>query len=233
MQFDDLAITKLTNIALRGFFTRVVDVVVTEMGDFEGTRGATFASAQKAYDDAIELISSPKQSLKLFDTECDRTWNYLDRQAKLSDDHYEEARRTAAAAVTEAMVGENPTKRAYGVEYPAISAALARLEALPRETLVLAKVDEVVEHLRESYDAFMQAQADENARRAARENGLAAKCRTALCDAWNAYKPVLEIAADDHENAQKAIMRINEVIAEYRQIIIRKTSKAEPVSPEA
>ncbi len=232
MQIDEFAITKLTNIAFRGFFTRVIDVLSAEKVELEGTRATAFLEAQQAYDSAIELISAPKQSLKAFDSDCDFTWNYLDRQAKLSDDHYEEARRIAAAQVNEAMVGPNPTKLTYTKEYPTISAALERLEALPRETLVLAKVDEIVDHLRKTYDAFMKAQSDETARRAARENGLAAKCRAALNAAWDAYKPVLEISADTNEKAKKAISLINEIVEEYRQVIARKTATIAPKKPE-
>ena len=217
--------SRLSHCEFRSLYVRIHKVL--EKQSLSGTRADAFFEAFEAFSQAVDESMRCRRSIKAYDLDADRAWIYLMAQARTTKLHYEAVHREAGEKVYKIISSfGNITRHPYNVEYAEMLQALNQLEALDPVILKNAFVDDIVTHLHDCYDAFIQAQSDETAHQASFQYGIVKSTREALVAAWGKLAAWLDVRAEDDPGINQAIIEIN-------NIDLETTSKRSGRKPEA
>jgi len=208
--FSTIKLSNLTNDSFRTLYVRI-HLEIAHLPDCK--RKAAFEQAWADFEKAMDDSTKLRRSLKDYDADCDKAWLMLMAQLRASSIHFDSARANAAIIINGIIepIG-NLTDLPYEIEYALIRKALNQIAEIDPAILQAALVDDIVAHLRKTYETFLSAQLDENIVRSNYQTGAVRTARLALIEAWRKYAPVVEILSDDDEVASNAIERINQCI---------------------
>ncbi len=231
-QIDDLYLPNLAHEPLNHVIGRVAGALLDDASP-EKAMGQALEEKRQAFETLIRKKAHPwGDSLKTIDQNVDRLWRGTRSQLKLSLEAPDEAVASAAAEIWPVFNDlPDPTRKAYAVEYGALSALLPKLEAFGTEKLKAAFAYCWVKALREAFEAFLARQGANSQLKASAELGQTQKAREAMLDCYDeicARINATMVLMPDEAHAQ-LIAQVNQILDEYRvsQKLSQKKKKDE------
>ncbi len=228
LKIDKLDISRMHREELRYFNEHMSDIV-TPICDPECIPFKQYMQAASEYDSTL-AAKGVRESISL--TGCDKavgdSWSGMNYQIKASLLHPDPQIREAAQTVFEVFrKTKNPLKMKYAKSYGALLTLISQLESLPRETLVICRVNDFFEALDRNVQAFLAAEHTANATRSTLKTGIVQENADACRKAWSNFASYLEsmALAEQLPGVEDAIHQINIVIAQIKSDIEARKKK--------
>ena len=218
-KIEEFSVNNLTYSMLIDYTGSVIDAIRTEPPvEIESIH--KLEDARNAFKESLGKTSArSKLSLKAIDRKNDQLWRQARAIAKIAAKNPDDEDRIHGERALEIFVKmPDPTRSKYTMAYGLLERQLDELEALGPDTLKRAFLASWVKALRQGFNEFRDARQQKLHERAEAEQGINAKLRDELC---NAYLSVVErlnaiaVLMPDEAHSMM-IARINRLIADQR-----------------